>query len=246
MKRFSPGRLVRLGLGGLAIALLVVGTRALAPHIATVTARVQDLGAVAPIAFILLYIVAEVAFVPGTLLTVAAGAIFGLLWGTVFAMAGAMLGAAAAFLTARYALRRFVERKVRSSRRLMALDGAIAGDGRRLVFLARLAPILPFNGLNYAFGITSISLADYMIGSLGIFPGALLRTYYGYMAGDVARATAGTAPPHPVAHYALLAIGLIATIAMTVVLARIAGPVITASTASDPETSATRGGATGR
>jgi uncharacterized membrane protein YdjX (TVP38/TMEM64 family) len=245
MKFPAPGRLIRCGLGAFAIVLLVVATRSLVPFIPATAARVQGLGALAPVAFILLYIVAEVAFVPGTLLTVAAGAIFGLLWGTVFAMVGAMLGASAAFLMARYALRRFVERRVSASPRLAALDGALASEGRKIVFLARLAPIIPFNALNYAFGVTRISLVDYLVGSLGIFPGTLLRTYYGHMVGDVARLAAGASPPRTAAHYVLLAIGLIATIGMTVVLARIAGPVLAASTAASPGGTPSSTGATG-
>lgn len=228
----SVRRPVRIVLGGMAIVLLLVATRPLAHFIPAVGAKVQAFGTLAPIAFIVLYILAEVAFVPGTLLTIAGGAIFGLVWGTAFAMTGAMLGATAAFLLARHGLRGFVERRVRSSPALAALDGAIASDGRKLVFLARLAPVLPFNALNYAFGVTRIRLVDYLVGSIGIFPGTLLRAYYGHVVGDVGRLASGESPPRGPAHHVLLAVGLLATIGMTVVLARMAGPALHASAAA--------------
>jgi uncharacterized membrane protein YdjX (TVP38/TMEM64 family) len=230
MKPLTAGPLIRIGLAGLALALLIVAGRSLAGLLPAVTLRVQSLGALAPIAFILVYAVAEIAFVPGSLLTLAAGALFGLVWGTAFAMAGATLGAVAAFLVARYALRRSVERRIQASPRFKALDAALEREGRKIVFLVRLTPLLPFNALNYALGVTRVRFADYLIGSIGMLPGTLLYAYYGHVVGDVARLAAGAAPPRGIEHYLLLGAGLLATIAVTVILTRAARRTLSAST----------------
>ena len=223
---------IRLGLVGLVIVLLVIAGRSLAPVIPAVTARVQSLGAFAPIAFLLFYAAAVAAFVPGSLLTLAAGAIFGLLWGTALAMAGATLGASAAFLVARYGARRPVERWIAASPKFAALDLALGGEGRKIVLLLRLTPLVPFNALNYGLGITRVRFVDYLIGMIGMLPGTVLYTYYGHVAGDVARVAAGAATPRGPAQYALLAAGLVATIAVTAILARAARRTLAASTSS--------------
>jgi uncharacterized membrane protein YdjX (TVP38/TMEM64 family) len=223
------GRLIRLGLAGLALVLLAIAGRSLAPVIPAVTTRVQSLGALAPIAFVLFYAVAEVAFVPGSLLTLAAGAVFGVLWGTMLALVGATLGATGAFLVARYGARRRVEKWIRASPRFAALDRALAGEGRKIVFLMRLTPLIPFNALNYALGVTRVRFVDYLIGSIGMLPGTLLYTYYGHVAGDVARLASGAAAPRGTAYYVLLAAGLVATIAVTTILTRAARRTLAAS-----------------
>jgi uncharacterized membrane protein YdjX (TVP38/TMEM64 family) len=200
-----------------------------------VSERVDRLGVFAPFAFILIYATAEVFMVPGSLLTLTAGALFGVLGGTVVAMIGATLGASLAFLLARYAIRRRVEHWVHASPKLASLDSAVAAEGRKIVFLVRLTPLIPFNALNYALGVTQVRFVDYLIGSIGMIPGALLYAYYGHVAGDVARLAAGTAPPRDPAYYALLVAGLFATIALSVVLARIARRALTIPTASGAE-----------
>lgn len=230
----TTAQLIRAGLGALVIVLLLVVGRSLAAFIPAVTIRIQHFGALAPIVFIFVYALAEIAFVPGGLLTLAGGALFGVIRGTVFAMIGATLGAVAAFLVARYAIRRFVKQRIEASPRFNALDAAIGGEGRKIVFLLRLTPLIPFNALNYALGVTRVRLVDYVIGSAGMLPGALLYAYYGHVVGDVARLASGASPPRGTAYYVFLAIGLLATIALTVILSRIARRALAASTATVP------------
>jgi len=203
------------------------------------------MGVLAPIAFILLCAVAELAFIPGSLLTLAAGAIFGLVWGTVFAMIGATLGASAAFLVARHGIRGFVERRVLASPRLAALDAALASRGRKIVFLARLTPLIPFNALNYALGVTRIRFRDYLIGSLGMLPGALLYAYYGHVLGDVTRLAAGASPPQGAPYYVVLAVGLVATITIAAMLTRAARRALAASAAREAREGVPRENPTG-
>lgn len=183
---------------------------------------VRGLGALGPLAFVVGYVVATVAFIPGSLLTLAAGAIFGIGLGTVTVFVGAVLGASSAFLLSRTVLRRAIERKVQDDQRFAAIDDAVARDGRRIVFLLRLSPAFPFNLMNYALGLTRVRFVDYLIASVGMLPGTLLYVYTGKVAGDVAVAAGGAAPPKGVGYYAVLTLGLAATLAVTVLVTRTA------------------------
>jgi uncharacterized membrane protein YdjX (TVP38/TMEM64 family) len=180
---------------------------------------VAGLGVWAPAAFILGYAVATVAFVPGSAFTLAAGAVFGLLWGTVYAFTGATLGASLAFLVARYVARGWVERKLAESPRLRAVDRAVARDGGKIVALLRLSPALPFNLLNYALGLTRVGFWPYLLACFAMIPGTLLYAYYGKVFGDVVAATGGRAGKSPW-EWALLGVGLAATVAATVLITR--------------------------
>ena len=184
--------------------------------------RLAGLGAWAPLAFVLAYILATVALVPGSILTLAAGALFGLWKGVLLAFIAATLGAAAAFLVARHLARDFVHRRLGGDQRVAAIDRAIGDHGRKIVFLLRLSPAFPFNLLNYLLGLTTVRFTDYLIASLGMLPGTFLYVYYGKVVGDVAR----LAGPNPVrgtpAYYALLGVGLAATITVVAVVTRAA------------------------
>lgn len=183
-------------------------------------AHVRALGAWGPAVFVLGYVVASVVGVPGSLLTLAAGAIFGVAAGTLWAFAGATAGAATAFLVGRYVARGVVERRVGGDPRFAAIDRAVAAEGRRIVFLLRLSPAVPFTLLNYLLGLTRVRFVDFLAASVGMLPGTVLYVYYGKLAGDVA-ATRATAP-RGAPYYLVLGLGLAATIAVTALLARLA------------------------
>jgi uncharacterized membrane protein YdjX (TVP38/TMEM64 family) len=201
-----------------ALGALLVAGRTAAVLLPGFTARLSGLGAWAPLAFLLGYVAATVAFVPGSILTLAAGALFGLWKGTLLAFVAATLGAAAAFLVSRYLAREFVQRRLAGDQRAAAIDRAIGEDGRKIVFLLRLSPVFPFNLLNYALGLTPVRFTDYLIASLGMLPGTFLYVYCGKAVGDVAR----LAGPNPIrgspGYYALLGIGLVATIAVVAIV----------------------------
>jgi uncharacterized membrane protein YdjX (TVP38/TMEM64 family) len=177
----------RLALAALVLAALVFFGRSAGAHFASFAAWVQEQGALGPAIFIAGYAVAVVAFVPGSLLTLAAGAIFGLGWGTLYVLIAATLGASLAFLVARYVARGAVEQRLANNPKLAAIDRAIGGEGRKIVLLLRLSPAFPFNVLNYALGLTRVRFGDYLIASLGMLPGTLLYVYSGKLAGDVPR-----------------------------------------------------------
>jgi uncharacterized membrane protein YdjX (TVP38/TMEM64 family) len=208
--------------GLLVFALLaLVGSR-LAGELSTVALWLDGLGPLAPLAFIGTYAIATVAMVPGILLTLSAGALFGLVPGTLYTFVAATTGASLSFLVSRYAVRGTVERWFSANRRFSALDRAVARDGRRIVFLLRLSPLFPFNALNYALGITDIRFSDYLLACAGMLPGTLLYVYYGKLAGDVALAAGGLAPERGFAYYAVMALGLAATLTVTAYVARLA------------------------
>lgn len=212
------------------LAALVFGGRQLGSLIPAVTAYVDGLGPWAPPVFIAIYVVATIAFVPGSLLTLAAGALFGLFYGTLYVMIGATLGACGAFLVARYLARGAVERRLVAYPRFAALDEALGRDGLRIVVLLRLSPVFPFNMLNYALGVTRVTFRDFLIASAGMLPGSLLYVYYGRVVGDVAALAGGVAEPRGPVYYSLLALGLVATIAVTVIVARAARRALAATT----------------
>lgn len=172
--------------------------------------------------FIVIYILATVLFLPASLLTLGAGAIFGVFWGFVCVSIASTLGATAAFLLGRYLARGWVEGKIAGNETFKAIDEAVAGEGWKIVGLTRLSPIFPFNLLNYAFGVTQVSLKDYFFASwIGMMPGTLMYIYLGSVAKDLA--TIGTQEQSTTpAQWFLRIVGLIATVAVTVYVTRIA------------------------
>lgn len=211
---------VRLGVV-LAVAALITGGREAAGALPVATAWVRRAGAWAPITFIALYAIACIAFVPASLLTLAGGAIFGLWAGIGLVIVGATLGAACSFLIARYAARSRVERWLGGNTRLKAIDEAVGAEGRRIMILLRLSPAFPFTAMNYALGLTRVRFADFIIAMIGILPGTALYVYTGAVAGAVVSAAAG-APARSTGYYVVLALGLIATLAVTLLVTRLA------------------------
>jgi uncharacterized membrane protein YdjX (TVP38/TMEM64 family) len=182
---------------------------------------IDNLGSVGAFAFIALYIIATVAFLPGSILTLGAGVVFGVVWGSLYVFIGATLGATAAFIVGRYLARSWVARKIEGNKKFAAIDRAVGREGLKIVLLTRLSPIFPFNLLNYAFGITGVSLKDYFIGSVGMIPGTIMYVYIGSLAGSLARI--GTdQPTNPTVQWAIRIIGFIATVTVTIYVTRIA------------------------
>jgi uncharacterized membrane protein YdjX (TVP38/TMEM64 family) len=215
-------RIARAALGVLALLALWWLSHRAAGAVPRFAAWTAGLGLWGPLVFVLGYAAAVVAFVPASLLTLAAGALFGVTAGTAYAFAAAVLGSSGAFLVSRHLARARFEQRFAASPRFRAIDGAIAAQGRRIVFLLRLSPAFPFNLLNYALGLTQVRFADYVVASIGMLPGTLLYVYYGKLAGDVAALAGGTAPEKGAGYYAVLILGLVATIIVTTLVTRTA------------------------
>ena len=196
---------------GLAFALLPVGA-----WLASFQTWVQGLGPAGWVVYALVYAACVTLFVPASILTLGAGAIYGLAVGVGVVLAGATLGATTSFLLARTLLRERVEHMTRGNARFRALDRAIAKEGAKIVFLVRLAPVFPFTYINYAFGLTGVATAPYVLASLvGMAPATFAYVYIGYAA---AHAASGSDDARTV----LQIVGAVAAIAVTIVVARIA------------------------
>lgn len=153
---------------------------------------VKGLGWVGYVLYALVYAACCVLFVPASVLTLGAGALYGLGTGTAVVLCGATLGATLSFLLARTALRGKVERMTAASPKFRALDRAIGKEGAKIVFLIRLAPVFPFTYINYAFGLTAVRTLPYVLATLfGMIPGTFAYVYLGSAAVGVASGDTG-------------------------------------------------------
>lgn len=174
----------------------------------------------AELAFVGTYVVASVLVVPGSILTLAGGFVFGLPMGIALVSAGSALGAAAAFLVGRFFARDWVAHRVAAVPRFRALDSATRHEGFLIVFLARLSPLFPFNLLNYGLGLTAVKFRDYFLATwIGMLPATVVYVYIGSLAKNLTDLTTGNVERGP-GQLALLAAGLIATIVLTVFITR--------------------------
>ena len=178
----------------------------------------RSLGPWGPVLFVAAYVLATVLLVPGSVLTLGAGAVYGVAWGCLWVSLASTLGATAAFLVGRHLARDAVARRISGNARVAALDQAVADEGWKIVVLTRLSPVFPFTLLNYAFGLTRVPLRDYVLASwLGMMPGTVLYVYLGSLA-----EAAGSPRQRTPAEWAFYALGLLATLTVTVIVTRLA------------------------
>jgi uncharacterized membrane protein YdjX (TVP38/TMEM64 family) len=174
--------------------------------------------------FIVVYTLTCVFFLPGSVLTVGAGAIYGFWGGTLLVSISNLVGAVVNFLTARYLLRGWMQRKFADSKKFHALDHAIATDGGRIVLLSRVSPVVPHSVVSYACGLTKLSLAKFSLASwLGFIPISAAYSYAGAFLGKFARLKAGL--PHGEESWqtwAFYGVGLAVTLVVTIWATRIA------------------------
>jgi uncharacterized membrane protein YdjX (TVP38/TMEM64 family) len=178
----------------------------------------EQLGPRGQVLFVLIYIAATVLLIPGSALGLGAGALFGVVRGSLLVSLGSTVGATCAFLPGRYLARGWVAKRIAGRASFAAIDQAVAGEGWKIVLLKRLSPVFPFTLLNYAFGLTRVSLRDYVLASwIGMMPGTVLYVYLGSLA------RAGVADRQRTSgEWALYGVGLLATVAITVTITRIA------------------------
>lgn len=207
---------------GVALAGLLLLGRLAGTYVADFIRWVDGLGALAPVIFMVGYAAATVAFVPGSVLTLAAGAVFGIVEGVLYVFLGALSGSTAAFLVGRYLARDRVEARIRGDARFEALDRSVGEQGLKLVFLLRLTPVMPYNLLNYALGLTRVRLVHYVLAGFGMLPGTLLYVYSGRVAGDIATAVGGDPVVRGAGYWIVLGLGLAATVILTVWVTRMA------------------------
>ncbi len=183
---------------------------------------VRGAGVWGPIILAAAYVPACIFYVPGWILTMGSGFAFGVIAGSLTVSIGSVIGASAAFLLGRTLMRDWIESKVISLPRFRAIDWAVEQNGFKIVLLTRLSPIFPFNLLNYAFGITKVRFRDYFFASwIGMLPGTVMYVYFGSAAKSLADLASGNIAGG-MGRQILFAVGLAATIVLTVLITRLA------------------------
>ena len=182
---------------------------------------IESFGILTPIIFGLIYIICTVLLISGAVLTLGAGIIFGVIKGSIIVSVFSTLAAITSFLIGRFLLRNWVLKKIEKYPKFKAIDTAVAKKGWKIVGLTRLSPVFPFVFLNYAFGLTKISLKDYAIASwIGMMPGTIMYVYIGSLIGDIATLGAGGREKTPV-EWIFTIIGFIITVIITLYVTNI-------------------------
>jgi uncharacterized membrane protein YdjX (TVP38/TMEM64 family) len=222
---------VPLALGAIAaLYLLPVEDRVLA-----FVDAIRNAGAMGAAVFGLAYVVATVLFLPGSVLTAGAGFAYGPLWGTLLVSPVSVVAATLAFVLGRTVARGWIARRIAGSPRFAAIDEAIAENGFKIVLLLRLSPLLPFNLLNYALGLTRVSLRDYVVASaLGMLPGTVLYVYLGSIVTSASELAAGGGEGAGASPSVLYWGGLAATLGATWLLTRSARRALSRTIESRP------------
>lgn len=218
--RRVPWRLVILiaAVAGLALAALLLPVQQAIGDLVRWTGQI---GWVGPIALGVFYVAACLLMLPGSVLSIGAGAVFGLWVGVATVSVASTLGATAAFLVGRYLARGWVANKLTHRPRFRAIDQAVGREGLKIVLLTRLSPAFPFNLQNYAYGLTDVPLWKYVLGSwVGMLPGTVLYVYIGAVVLASLEAAAGRQKT-PL-EWALLGVGLVMTVVLTAMITRIA------------------------
>lgn len=231
---------IKLVLTGAVVASLLVASRLfpVGEYLKQFLDWIRELGLLGYGLFVLTYVAASVFFLPGSVLTLGAGAVFGLAGGFAAVSIGSTLGAAASFLVGRFLARDAIAKRVQGNARFAAIDQAVGREGFKIVLLTRLSPIFPFNLLNYAYGLTKVSFWPFVLASwLGMMPGTLLYVYLGSATGELAGARAGPANSGGWG-LAFKLLGLAATIAVTLVITRMARQALSAATSAASDTRA--------
>lgn len=229
--RISVGQTLAYPMLGLALALVLtlLGLTfggSVAKFFAPLLSWINHSGPFRSLLFTLLYVVVTLLFLPASLLSLAAGACFGLWQGMLQVVVAATLAANLAFGIGRYWARQRLTQLLADHPNFRAIDRAMGQAGWRLVTLIRLSPLFPFSLLNYALGLTPISLRDNLMGLIGILPGAFLYVYIGSLLGDLSGFSEGIpisiAPEAEILGWWVRGVGLVATVAVTLFLTHMA------------------------
>jgi len=214
------------------LALLFLPTK---EYLLRFIASVEEMGFWGPVVLAAVYVVATVLFVPGSILTLGCGFLWGVPIGIVTISIGSTLGAAAAFLLGRTLLRDVIAAKVAQNQKFAAIDAAVGEQGFKIVLLTRLSPIFPFNLLNYAFGVTKVSFRDYLLASwIGMLPGTAMYVYLGSALKSLAELSTGQLEGG-LGQKLLYGFGLLMTIVATLYITRVARKALNEALPTDQE-----------
>lgn len=215
------------------LTALILGVKALhiQRYLLDLVSWIRGAGRAGLWVFVMAYVAATVLFLPGSVLTLGAGFAYGVGLGTAVVWVGANVGAALAFVLGRTLARNWVMARLEAHPRFGAIDRAVGRQGLKIVLLMRLSPVFPFNLLNYAFGLTKISLRDYVLGSLiGMLPGTVMYVYLGSLITNLSELAAGRTSGGVTQQIFYFA-GLVATVAVTLYITRVARRALAEATA---------------
>ena len=182
----------------------------------------SGLGLWGPFFFLLFYILAAICLLPAFILSLGAGLLFGTVLGSVLVSLSSTVAATLAFLIGRYVAQEWIHQKIRGNQLFESIDRSVAKEGWKIVGLCRLFPVIPYNLLNYAFGITQVNLKTYFFASwIGMMPGTVMYVYIGSVARDLATLRVSNHPLTSI-EWALYLIGLVAIIALVSHVSRLA------------------------
>ncbi len=220
----GKSRLILLALAALvAVGVLFLLPKPLPEHLQDGVELARGAGIQGALVFGLVYVVLVAALVPGSVLTLAAGYLYGPIWGTLLVSPASVLGAAMAFIVGRFLARDWLSARLASNERFKRVDAAIGKSGFRLVALLRLSPVFPFSLSNYALGLTQVRFRDYALASwAGMLPGTLMYVYLGSLVTEVGQLFSGERPDSGPWGNVLYSAGLLATVVVTVMVTRIA------------------------
>ena len=190
---------------------------------------VDSLGTLGAIAFVAIYIIATTICIPGSIMALAGGALFGKLMGTILVFVSGFLGACCAFGLGRYLLSDWVKKQLEKNSYLKAVNRLVVTEGWKIACLLHLSPIVPFNLLNYVLGTSEITYPNFLLAtSVGILPGVILYVFLGSTIGDLTMVMMGKSDSaNSTIQWVISAIGILATVALTIYLAKIARQHIT-------------------
>jgi uncharacterized membrane protein YdjX (TVP38/TMEM64 family) len=172
--------------------------------------------------FVVLYTLTCVFFLPGSILTIGAGAVYGFWFSTALVAISSTVGAAVNFLTSRYLARNWMQRKIGHNAKFRALEKAVCSEGWRMILISRMSPIIPHSLVSYAAGLIRVSFWKFTFASfVGFLPQSVAYTYIGAVVGKALRTSAGVSPHDPVT-WAFYGLGLVATLVVTAITTRIA------------------------
>lgn len=231
MTQTKKSGVLKLGLIVIAIAALIIAANMLGitdyinSVLQTTLAWIDSLGVWGPVIFIGIYILAAITLISGAVLTLGAGVLFGVVQGSIYVSIASTLGATAAFLVGRYIARGWVAKRIESNPNFKAVDAAVAKEGWKIVGLTRLSPVFPYVFLNYAYGVTQVSLKDFFFASwIGMMPGTVMYVYLGSLTGNLASLATGGAGGNQAStvQWLIRIVGFVATVAVTLYVTKVA------------------------
>ena len=233
------GTILRFGIVGFLVAVggFVFFRYDVQTELVRILTWINAQGAVGVTVYIVVYVAATVLFVPGSVITLGAGFIYGVVYGSIYVSIASTIGALFAFLVGRYLARGWIERRVADNKSFAAIDAAVGREGWKIVLLTRLSPVMPFNLLNYSYGLSGVPAGHYLLASwIGMMPGTVMWVYIGTLFGSLATIGAdSTSATNDTFNLVILIVGFVLVVAVAVYVGVIAKRALAVGLDTEPE-----------